>query len=428
MELADYEFEIIHRPGILNSAADALSRIDISRELILSLEPIPNKVELKYEKAVNITTRNKARNEEHEIQQHEFPSHIELDTSLTEIDILYHKSIHGKDAFRIYVITDAFTFPFSYVNDDSIFNGKPGKIKKLSDTSITIYESNTISYAEKKSIWNSIKNKLIAENHKQIFIFASQSDVELYSSLKSIILNIFHKSGIKVNLISNQIILLEEEEDQNTVIKSFHDNILGGHLGIQATIDKIKKQYFWPDMGKQIKEYINNCITCKANKIGTHTKMPMHITSTASAPFEKIIMDCVGPIPESRTGNRFMVTFQDDLTKFAECVCTPNILATTVAQAFVESIVCRHGLPKTLLTDNGTNFMSDMFQQVCRLLKINHITSTVAHPQTVGQIERYHRTLGHFLKIFTDTDKDSWDELVPYALFVYYTIFFFFIF
>lgn len=48
-----------------------------------------------------------------------------------------------------------------------------------------------------------------------------------------------------------------------------------------------------------------------------------------------------------------------------------------------------------------------MFQEVCKILKIQHITSTVAHPQSVGQIERYHRTLGQFLRMYSEKDKDE---------------------
>lgn len=94
--------------------------------------------------------------------------------------------------------------------------------------------------------------------------------------------------------------------------------------------------------------------------------MPMKITSTAKKPFEKVQMDCVGPIAESRNGYRFMVTFQDELTKFGECIPTQNITAHTVAKVFVENIVCRHGIPTVLLTDNATNFLSEMFQSACK--------------------------------------------------------------
>lgn len=422
MELAEYDFEIIHRPGIFNSAADALSRIDISKELLLSLDPIPNKTELKYDKTLNITTRSRERNENRsQINPVIAPETIDSNVSIKEIDILHHKFLHDVETYHVYVLTNAFTFPYVYVEDYTIFNHQPGKIVELSENSIALYNSDSISQDEQKQIWNSIKDTLSAKKFKKMCIFISQSEYNLYNTVKCTILKIFKGSSIEIFLIYNKIIILEEKEDQEVVIKSFHDSILGGHLGIQATIDKIQKQYFWNGMGKDIKKYINNCITCKTNKITTHTKMPMHITTTATMPFEKIIMDCVGPITESKLGNRFMVTFQDDLTKYAECVATPNITAFTVAKAFIENVVCKHSLPKTLLTDNGSNFMSEMFQEVCRVLKINHVTSTVAHPQTVGQIERYHRTLGQYLKIFTEENKDEWDELIPFALFTYNT-------
>lgn len=137
-------------------------------------------------------------------------------------------------------------------------------------------------------------------------------------------------------------------------------------------------------------------------------------------PFDKWILDSVGPIATSRS-NRFMVTSQDELTKYAECVATPQITAWHVGKILVESIICRYGIPQTIMSDLGSNFTSDVFKEVCKLLKIRHITATVAHPLTVGQIERYHRTLASFMKIYAGTEKDDWDDWIPYALYVYNT-------
>lgn len=173
-------------------------------------------------------------------------------------------------------------------------------------------------------------------------------------------------------------------------------------------------------MNRDIKIYIDNCLTCKKNKVIKHTRMPMKITSTANFPFEKIIMDCVGPVKDSNKGNRFMITFQDDLTKYSECIPKPNITGFPVAQIFVENIICRHGIPKILLSDQGSNFLSQMFQEVCKILKINHITSTAYMPTSVGQIERFHRSLSSYLRIYAE-EKDDWDEWIPFALFTYNT-------
>lgn len=62
-----------------------------------------------------------------------------------------------------------------------------------------------------------------------------------------------------------------------------------------------------------------------------------------------------------------------------------------------------------------------MFEHVCQLLQIKHVTTTVYHPQSLGQCERWHRTLAQYMRSFTESDKDRWDDLIPYALFVYNT-------
>lgn len=81
--------------------------------------------------------------------------------------------------------------------------------------------------------------------------------------------------------------------------------------------------------------------------------------------------------------------------------------------------MCRHGIPQVLLTDLGSNFTSGMFEETCRILKIQHLTATVARPQSIGQVERFHRSLGQYLRAFTESDRDTWDELIPFALLVY---------
>lgn len=99
----------------------------------------------------------------------------------------------------------------------------------------------------------------------------------------------------------------------------------------------------------------------------------------------------------------------------------PDATAYTVAETFVTTIVCRHGIPEILVTDQGTNFMSNMFQEVCKILKIDHITTSAYRPQSNGQIERYHRSLAQYIKAFIETDFNNWDKWIPYALLVYNT-------
>lgn len=145
----------------------------------------------------------------------------------------------------------------------------------------------------------------------------------------------------------------------------------------------------------------------------------MVITSTSHSPFEKIFLDVVGPLPVTESGNKFILTVQDDLTKFALGIPIPNQEAVTVSKAFVKNVICQFGAPQSLLTDQGTNFLSEMFKNVCKQLKIHKQNSTAYQPQTNGALEREHRWLGEYLRNFSANDPSHWDEWIPFAIFVY---------
>lgn len=413
--------------GHLKANADALSRIKINPVELLGEEPQKNKIDEKFCKNVKVVTRSTTRkNTKNKPDENEhinekiigkgladFPNIIERDNAH-----LTHKT---EDAFIIYIVTNARNYPYSnYVNDPTIFGYSPGKILKIQANCVIIYNSPLIDEKEMYQIWDTIKNGITVRKMDKILIFISKSDHDLFLKTRTAIEKIFGNTKINIKIITDKLIQIESEEDKRLIIENFHDHALGGHLGIHSTIERIRDQYNWLGMNNDIKKYIDQCITCKKNKIVKHTRMPMKITSTANFPFEKIIMDCVGPVKESNHGNRFMITFQCDLTKYSECIATPDITAFTVAQAFVESVICRHGIPKTLTTDQGTNFMSKMFQEVCRILKIEHVTSTIHMPSSVGQIERFHRSLATYLRIYAE-NKDNWDEYISFALFVYNT-------
>jgi len=84
--------------------------------------------------------------------------------------------------------------------------------------------------------------------------------------------------------------------------------------------------------------------------------MPLIITETSSKLFEKCALDIVEPLSVTMLGNKYLLRFQDDLTKFSKAIPLPNQEATTVAREFITKIICEHGIPETVLTDQGTNF------------------------------------------------------------------------
>ncbi|GBP00089.1 Retrovirus-related Pol polyprotein from transposon 297 [Eumeta japonica] len=89
--------------------------------------------------------------------------------------------------------------------------------------------------------------------------------------------------------------VLTKREDIQEVLRSFHDSPLGGHQGVMKTYMRIRNQYKWKGMQRQIKDYIRKCPKCQKNKSGLLNKEPMVITDTADRPFDKVYMDMVGP-------------------------------------------------------------------------------------------------------------------------------------
>ena len=81
------------------------------------------------------------------------------------------------------------------------------------------------------------------------------------------------------------------------------------------------------------------------------------------------------------------------VTKWVEAFATPDQCSETIAQLFVDHVVCRHGVPEELLSDRGANFLSDLTQSVCKLLRVRKINTSTYHPQTDGLVERFNSTL-----------------------------------
>ena len=211
------------------------------------------------------------------------------------------------------------------------------------------------------------------------------------------------------------------EEEKRQILFEYHDAPIGGHQGAARTLNRIRLTHNWRGITRDVEEYISKCEFCQKNKLSRKTKMPLIITDTPERPFEKCALDMVGPLPVTINGNKYILTFQDHLTKFSKAIPVENQEASTVAKAFVTKIVVEYGIPERILTDQGTNFTSEMFKNTCKLLKIEKIQTTAYHPESNGALERSHRTLAEYLRHYINEEQTDWDEWLPYAMFAYNT-------
>jgi len=113
------------------------------------------------------------------------------------------------------------------------------------------------------------------------------------------------------------------------------------------------------------------------------------------------------------------LTYIDHFTRYPEAIPIPNQEAETVARALVTQVFTRHGCPQVLSSDRGTNFMSALFQEMCKLLQIKRINSTSFNPKMQGKIEKFHFGLNQTMSHYVNKYGNDWDDFVDYALMVH---------
>lgn len=129
-------------------------------------------------------------------------------------------------------------------------------------------------------------------------------------------------------------------------------------------------------------------------------------------------MDVVGPLERSKAGHRYILVICDYATRYPEAFPLRNTKARQVANSLIQ-LFSRVGVPKEILTDQGTNFTSKILRQVYSLLGIRGIKTTPYHPQTDGMVERFNQTLKSMLRKFVSESGADWDQWLPYLLFAY---------
>jgi len=215
------------------------------------------------------------------------------------------------------------------------------------------------------------------------------------------------------------IVPIEDRELIKKIIFSYHDTMLGGHLGLEKTKFNIQSRFIWAGMTGDIGRHVKNCKTCQKIKFKPHTKRSLERYPIPNYPFEYCSIDLKGPLPITESGNRYILVFIDWYSRYAEAIALANKEASTVARALVNGCFCRHGFPKFMLTDRGKEFENDLLDEICKLLGIKKLRTTPYHPESNGLIERFNRTLGQLLMAFTQSRAGDWDQYLQLLMFTY---------
>lgn len=121
-------------------------------------------------------------------------------------------------------------------------------------------------------------------------------------------------------------------------------------------------------------------------------------------------------MPLSTNGNRYIVVFSDYLSRWPEAFAVPDTTAATISRLLVDEIISRHSAPRTLLSDRGKNFLSEIVQETCRIFQIRKVNCSAYHPQTDGVVERFNSILYQILSMYVSSNQKDWDKFIPTAL------------
>ena len=198
------------------------------------------------------------------------------------------------------------------------------------------------------------------------------------------------------------------------VLRQLHDHLVSGaHLGQHKTTAKIQGRFDWVGQRKDMQQWCEKCVECAARKNPPCRRRASLGTVSTAYPFQVIALDIHGSLPTTKIGSKYVLVIGDYFSKWTEAFPIIDMEAKTVAKVLIDEFICRFGTPEQIHTDEGRNFESELFQELCSILSIQKTRTTPYHSQSDGMIERFNRNLLNILSINTSQNPENWDEVLP---------------
>ena len=209
----------------------------------------------------------------------------------------------------------------------------------------------------------------------------------------------------------------------STAIALGHSVTPAGHGGTSATLAKCRRFAFWIGMKADVKRYCEACPVCLKFRVKKKLPAPLQRYPEVSAPLERIHIDLVGPLTVTEEGYKYIFTAIDVMSRFAITAPIRSKEASEVAKAFHDHVLCVHGAPDTLVSDNGKEFLNKMFESLTDITGIVHLKITPWHPGANGVVEKMHANLINILKSICQDNRSNWSKWLPSATHAYNTAF-----
>ena len=206
------------------------------------------------------------------------------------------------------------------------------------------------------------------------------------------------------------------------MLAELHEGICGNHSGGRTLAHRAHTQgYYWPTMKSDVADYVRKCDPCQ--RMSPILKSPVQDLISISSPwsFAQWGIDIVGPFPTAPAQKKLLLVAINYFSKWIEADAFASIKDRDVTRFIWRNIVYRFSIPRSIVSDNGLQFDSRVYQNLCQELKIRNLYSTPWYPQSNGQAEASNKTLLTALKKRLDSARGKWVEELPGVLWAYRT-------
>lgn len=447
LSLQEFTFEVIHRSGAQNGNADALSRIADIREEQINAKSKQTTLSAITRSATNSLVRRPVPRPHSDIYFQE--DNYDLDAALAaSANIADADNSNNDDKDNSWPEEVSFE---GGRNDDNKDNDSDNKQQRK--------ESGDQADEEEKYIGDdtSAVSPIVPSDSEPISLDIPDLQREQRKDPQSIPIMQYLEAGIlpvnsnRSNIVKNDAqhyILLEgilhhkwlptdrDKPQADTadfrpvipvslrpaILRSFHDSSIAGHLGEAKTYARIRNRYYWQGMYKDVQYWIKTCQHCSMRKsYPIVSQFPLGQLPTPTAAFQCLGIDVLGPLPITTKGYKYILCITDYYTRYPIAIPMTNQRANTIAKLLVEEVFLVYGFPASILSDRGSNFLSDLLSAVLELFRIRKLSTSAYHPQTNGLTERFNGTLTTMLSHFISQNQNNWDIYLAYVLFAYRT-------
>jgi len=219
-------------------------------------------------------------------------------------------------------------------------------------------------------------------------------------------------------LKEGKVYVPKDEELRAEVIWLHHDVLAARHGGRWKMVELVTRNYWWPGVRRDIGKYVEGCDLCQRMKNRTEELAgKLKLSEVPKKPWSHLTVDFITKLPVV-AGKDAVLVVCDRLSKMMHFVTmTEGTSAEGLARLFRDNVWKLHGLPESVVSDRGPQFVAELTKELNRMLGIKTKLLMVFHPQTDGQTERMNQELEQYLRFFIEYRQKDWPEWMAAAEF-----------